>query len=90
MFLQIRGTGLLIGTEFTDNKSPNNPFPLQWGKFFLSYSFYLFIIYYYYFFTFINFTLHRYVVRSVWFLLLFFEFNVFLSLYFQEQKKKKN
>ena len=68
MFLQIRGTGLLIGTEFTDNKSPNSPFPPQWGKFFLSYSFYLFLN----FFIFINFTLHRYVVQFVWFMLLFF------------------
>lgn len=31
--LQIRGTGLIIGTEFTDNKSPNDIFPPEWGKF---------------------------------------------------------
>ena len=31
--LQIRGTGLILGTEFTDNKSPNDPFPPEWGKF---------------------------------------------------------
>ncbi|XP_023523696.1 gamma aminobutyrate transaminase 3, chloroplastic-like isoform X2 [Cucurbita pepo subsp. pepo] len=28
---EIRGTGLVLGTEFTDNKSPNNPFPPEWG-----------------------------------------------------------
>ncbi|XP_016503077.1 gamma aminobutyrate transaminase 3, chloroplastic isoform X1 [Nicotiana tabacum] len=28
---EIRGTGLLHGTEFTDNKSPNDPFPPEWG-----------------------------------------------------------
>ncbi|KAL0307063.1 UNVERIFIED_CONTAM: Gamma aminobutyrate transaminase 3, chloroplastic [Sesamum radiatum] len=28
---QIRGTGLILGTEFADNKSPNNPFPPEWG-----------------------------------------------------------
>ncbi|KAH1081780.1 hypothetical protein J1N35_021541 [Gossypium stocksii] len=28
---EIRGTGLILGTEFTDNKSPNNPFPPEWG-----------------------------------------------------------
>lgn len=28
---EIRGTGLIIGTEFTDNKSPNDPFPSEWG-----------------------------------------------------------
>ncbi|XP_047307507.1 vanillin aminotransferase [Impatiens glandulifera] len=28
---EIRGTGLIIGTEFTDNKSPNDPFPPKWG-----------------------------------------------------------
>ncbi|KAM7499904.1 hypothetical protein LguiA_024318 [Lonicera macranthoides] len=28
---EIRGTGLIIGTEFTDNKSPNDPFPAEWG-----------------------------------------------------------
>lgn len=28
---EIRGTGLIIGTEFTDNKSPNDPFPPEWG-----------------------------------------------------------
>ena len=30
--LQIRGTGLILGTEFTDNKSPHHPFPPEWGK----------------------------------------------------------
>ena len=30
--LQIRGTGLILGTEFTDNKSPNDPFPSEWGN----------------------------------------------------------
>ncbi|KAK9196430.1 hypothetical protein WN943_004558 [Citrus x changshan-huyou] len=36
---EIRGTGLILGTEFADNKSPNEPFPPEWGKFltFLSY-----------------------------------------------------
>ncbi|EXB53589.1 putative aminotransferase y4uB [Morus notabilis] len=29
---QIRGIGLIHGTEFTDNKSPNDPFPPEWGK----------------------------------------------------------
>ncbi|RXH67793.1 hypothetical protein DVH24_027940 [Malus domestica] len=28
---EIRGTGLIIGTEFADNKSPNDPFPAEWG-----------------------------------------------------------
>ncbi|GMH06721.1 hypothetical protein Nepgr_008561 [Nepenthes gracilis] len=28
---EIRGTGLIIGTEFVDNKSPNDPFPPEWG-----------------------------------------------------------
>ncbi|XXG68996.1 hypothetical protein AAC387_Pa06g1965 [Persea americana] len=28
---EIRGTGLILGTEFTDNKSPNDLFPPQWG-----------------------------------------------------------
>ncbi|XP_010648197.1 gamma aminobutyrate transaminase 3, chloroplastic [Vitis vinifera] len=28
---EIRGTGLLIGIEFTDNKSPNDSFPPEWG-----------------------------------------------------------
>ncbi|KAL3633833.1 Gamma aminobutyrate transaminase 3, chloroplastic [Castilleja foliolosa] len=28
---EIRGTGLILATEFTDNKSPNDPFPLEWG-----------------------------------------------------------
>lgn len=28
---EIRGTGLLHGTEFSDNKSPNDPFPPEWG-----------------------------------------------------------
>ncbi|KAK6774347.1 hypothetical protein RDI58_029586 [Solanum bulbocastanum] len=28
---EIRGTGLLHGTEFTDNKFPNDPFPPEWG-----------------------------------------------------------
>ncbi|KAE8718746.1 putative gamma-aminobutyrate transaminase 3 [Hibiscus syriacus] len=30
---EIRGTGLIHGTEFTDNKSPNDPFPSEWGMF---------------------------------------------------------
>ncbi|CAL9043382.1 unnamed protein product [Musa banksii] len=28
---EIRGTGLILGTEFSDNKSPNDPFPPEWG-----------------------------------------------------------
>ncbi|KAL8461296.1 hypothetical protein ACS0TY_032680 [Phlomoides rotata] len=28
---EIRGTGLILGTEFADNKSPNDPFPPEWG-----------------------------------------------------------
>jgi 4-aminobutyrate--pyruvate transaminase len=28
---EIRGTGLVLGTEFVDNKSPNDPFPAEWG-----------------------------------------------------------
>ncbi|WVZ04252.1 hypothetical protein V8G54_025058 [Vigna mungo] len=28
---EIRGVGLILGTEFTDNKSPNDPFPSEWG-----------------------------------------------------------
>ncbi|KGN54978.1 gamma aminobutyrate transaminase 2 [Cucumis sativus] len=28
---EIRGIGLISGTEFTDNKSPNTPFPTEWG-----------------------------------------------------------
>nr|ABF69998.1 gamma-aminobutyrate transaminase, putative [Musa acuminata] len=28
---EIRGTGLILGTEFSDNKSPNDPFPTEWG-----------------------------------------------------------
>ncbi|PKA62831.1 putative gamma-aminobutyrate transaminase 3, mitochondrial [Apostasia shenzhenica] len=28
---EIRGTGLILGTEFSDNKSPNDPFPSEWG-----------------------------------------------------------
>lgn len=28
---EIRGTGLILGTEFTDNKSPNDTFPPEWG-----------------------------------------------------------
>lgn len=28
---EIRGTGLILGTEFTDNKSPNDAFPPEWG-----------------------------------------------------------
>ncbi|XP_047317542.1 gamma aminobutyrate transaminase 3, chloroplastic-like [Impatiens glandulifera] len=27
---EIRGTGLILGAEFTDNKSPNEPFPPEW------------------------------------------------------------
>ncbi|XP_004305895.1 PREDICTED: gamma aminobutyrate transaminase 1, mitochondrial-like [Fragaria vesca subsp. vesca] len=28
---EIRGTGLILATEFTDNKSPNDLFPPEWG-----------------------------------------------------------
>ncbi|KAJ0027335.1 hypothetical protein Pint_36619 [Pistacia integerrima] len=28
---EIRGTGLILGTEFAANKSPNDPFPPEWG-----------------------------------------------------------
>ncbi|KAK1372887.1 hypothetical protein POM88_029080 [Heracleum sosnowskyi] len=28
---EIRGTGFLVVTEFADNKSPNDPFPPEWG-----------------------------------------------------------
>ncbi|KAF9587606.1 hypothetical protein IFM89_004438 [Coptis chinensis] len=28
---EIRGTGLILGTEFVDNKSPNDLFPPEWG-----------------------------------------------------------
>ncbi|XP_019160844.1 PREDICTED: gamma aminobutyrate transaminase 1, mitochondrial-like [Ipomoea nil] len=28
---EIRGLGLILGTEFTNNKSPNDPFPPEWG-----------------------------------------------------------
>ncbi|KAK4785207.1 hypothetical protein SAY86_001896 [Trapa natans] len=28
---QIRGTGLILGTEFVDNKSPHDPYPPEWG-----------------------------------------------------------
>ncbi|TMW91682.1 hypothetical protein EJD97_014034 [Solanum chilense] len=28
---KIRGTGLVLSTEFVDNKSPNDPFPPEWG-----------------------------------------------------------
>ncbi|KAJ1268207.1 hypothetical protein BS78_07G119200, partial [Paspalum vaginatum] len=28
---ETRGEGLLIATEFTENKSPNEPFPYEWG-----------------------------------------------------------
>ncbi|XP_020100682.1 probable gamma-aminobutyrate transaminase 3, mitochondrial [Ananas comosus] len=28
---EIRGEGLVLGTEFTDNKSPNDTFPPEWG-----------------------------------------------------------
>uniref|UniRef100_A0A0E0PE08 4-aminobutyrate--pyruvate transaminase n=1 Tax=Oryza rufipogon TaxID=4529 RepID=A0A0E0PE08_ORYRU len=28
---EIRGVGLILGTEFADNKSPNDPFPAEWG-----------------------------------------------------------
>lgn len=30
--LQLRGTGLILGTEFSQNKSPNEPFPSEWGN----------------------------------------------------------
>ncbi|XP_019454295.1 PREDICTED: gamma aminobutyrate transaminase 3, chloroplastic-like [Lupinus angustifolius] len=28
---EIRGTGLILGLEFAKNKSPNDPFPREWG-----------------------------------------------------------
>ncbi|CAM8946637.1 unnamed protein product [Rhodiola kirilowii] len=28
---EIRGTGLVLGTEFVENKSPDQPFPPEWG-----------------------------------------------------------
>lgn len=28
---EIRGTGLILATEFADNKSPDTPFPPEWG-----------------------------------------------------------
>ncbi|XP_060187328.1 gamma aminobutyrate transaminase 1, mitochondrial isoform X1 [Lycium barbarum] len=28
---EIRGNGLILATEFADNKSPNDPFPPEWG-----------------------------------------------------------
>ncbi|XP_055823918.1 gamma aminobutyrate transaminase 1, mitochondrial isoform X2 [Solanum dulcamara] len=28
---EIRGTGLILATEFANNKSPNDPFPPEWG-----------------------------------------------------------
>ncbi|TVU15767.1 hypothetical protein EJB05_39305 [Eragrostis curvula] len=28
---EIRGLGMILGTEFTNNKSPNDPFPVEWG-----------------------------------------------------------
>ncbi|KAJ0982356.1 hypothetical protein J5N97_010611 [Dioscorea zingiberensis] len=28
---EVQGTGLILGTEFTENKSPNDPFPSEWG-----------------------------------------------------------
>ncbi|KAG8066258.1 hypothetical protein GUJ93_ZPchr0004g40045 [Zizania palustris] len=28
---EIRGLGFILGTEFSDNKSPNDPFPAEWG-----------------------------------------------------------
>ncbi|XP_055802278.1 gamma aminobutyrate transaminase 2 [Solanum dulcamara] len=28
---EIRGTGLMLSTEFVDNKSPNDPFPPEWA-----------------------------------------------------------
>lgn len=31
---QIRGTGLILATEFTENKSAHEPFPPEWGKLF--------------------------------------------------------
>ncbi|KAK8961422.1 hypothetical protein KSP40_PGU005507 [Platanthera guangdongensis] len=31
---EIRGTGLILGTEFTDNKSPTDLFPSKWVHFF--------------------------------------------------------
>ena len=32
--MQIRGVGLIIGTEFADNKSRDSPFPAEWGKYY--------------------------------------------------------
>ncbi|AQK84151.1 Gamma-aminobutyrate transaminase POP2 mitochondrial [Zea mays] len=32
--IMIRGLGLILGTEFVDNKSPNDPFPAEWGSLF--------------------------------------------------------
>ena len=32
LYMQTRGVGLLIATEFTDNKSPYGLFPFEWGK----------------------------------------------------------
>ncbi|KAG5252539.1 gamma aminobutyrate transaminase [Salix suchowensis] len=29
---EIRGTRLILGTEFVDNNSPNDPFPPEWGR----------------------------------------------------------
>ena len=29
---QIRGLGMIMGTEFTNNKSPTDIFPAEWGK----------------------------------------------------------
>ena len=38
--MQIRGLGLILGTEFVDNKSPNDPFPAEWGLYFIPFVLY--------------------------------------------------
>ncbi|GAU39976.1 hypothetical protein TSUD_61660, partial [Trifolium subterraneum] len=38
---EIRGMGLILGTEFTDNKSPNDPFPPEWGNLFCQHLMYI-------------------------------------------------
>jgi 4-aminobutyrate---pyruvate transaminase len=42
--LQIRGLGMILATEFTENKSPNDPFPVEWGKYYKHYYVFLFVI----------------------------------------------
>lgn len=36
---------MILGTEFTDNKSPNDPFPPEWGKFHLNFVFKVDLLY---------------------------------------------